>query len=388
MAQGPEVQRVKRKTKAEIQAEETEKAAEAASVGLEAAIFDYSEMLKKPQSQNLDKLVLLLTTLKNLPVQMKLNAEQVLKLSMMQSTAADTVKIIRHFLTASTTATNLDWEGRIFTPSGPQSRLVRKQQKELVALPPSQFQRFERLLQNIHSSDSLKDDALKEDALKTLEQVREWSFYCHLAASNSLPTFQTYCDVKSYFANFGKIVFPPIGSLAEDKIKFDEALTAEYTADKKKRQSKGNKLVGPRAEHGIRASDSDGSDSSVDFSLEWRRFKPLSFAEMRRMTHAETNHSAVTPNSNSNLSKKPAVEAENSASSDEDSEELKVKLRSAAAAPVVSRGATASQGVRRAAHGPRELVLAFSSMKTGSAVQQSARFRDKMLGGSSSEESP
>lgn len=201
MAQGPEPVKITRKSKAELQAEESAKAAEEASNDLENAIFEYEQLLKHEKTQKMDKLVLLLTVLKKVSAKAKLNAEHVFKLSAMQTSEADTLKVIRHFMTASDTANNFDWEKRMYVPSGARSRGVKRESKELVALPLVWFERIRRLINNIIAGDVMKDEASR-----TLEQIQEWLYYCQLAEANNIARFRMFVNVKNHFARAGKNV--------------------------------------------------------------------------------------------------------------------------------------------------------------------------------------
>ena len=185
----------------ELQAEESAKAAEEASNELENAIFEYEQLLKHEKTQKMDKLVLLLTVLKKVSAKAKLNAEHVFKLSAMQSNEADTLKVIRHFFTASDTANNFDWEKRTYVPSGPRARGVKRESKELVALPLAWFERIKRLINNIIAGDVMKDEASR-----TLEQIQEWLYYCQLAEANNIARFRLFVNVKNHFAQAGKNV--------------------------------------------------------------------------------------------------------------------------------------------------------------------------------------
>lgn len=382
IAQGPEPEKIVRKSKAELQAEASAKAAEVASNDLENTIYQYGELLKKPQVQALDKLVLLLTALQQLPPQAKLTAEHVARLSSMQSNEADSLKIIQHFMTASEEANTFDHHGRTYVPSGPRPRGVRRKRKELIALPMVSFEKFRRLLQNI-----ALNDALKNDALATCERVREWVYYCDLAEKNDLSRFRMYVNVKNHFAKEGKIIFPPCGALPADSITFDDELARQYTEAMTRRAAQ-------RSAPADDASDASSSDNSVDFSLQLRRFLPLC---------AEDERAARAP------AAKPRAELSNNAVvviSDSDSvgssgdEEYKhntaeeYKYNTAAGSPATrgSQGTVAALAMRKSRDVLQDVArasgqfLAFSPMKTGGVTQRVARARDKLLYSSDSDD--
>ncbi len=378
VAQDAEPEKIARKSKAELQAEETAKAAEVASNDLEAAIYQYGDMLKKPQAQMLDKLVLLLTTLKHLPSKAKLTDEHVLRLSSMQTNDADCLKVIRHFLTASDAANNVDHMGRTFVPSGKRFRGVKRQRKELVALSLVYFEKFRRALLNIAA-----DDALKEDALNTCEQVREWAYYCDLADKNDLSRFRTFVNVKNYFATVGRVVLAPCGSLPAGSIAFDDELTKQYTAAMTRRGSDNAREL----EDDDRP-ESSSSDDSVDFSLQLRRFVPLSTQEMHR---AENFVPAARP---APLRKTAAAISDSDSASDNLSggEGYPTSTGAAgaaaarAAAPAVSPTTRSARIVRREFSRTLSPSLSFSPMKAGSATQRAARAKDKALHSSDSDD--
>jgi hypothetical protein len=373
-AQGPEPEKVKRQSKLEQQAEASAKVAEAASNDLEAAVFEYSEMLKKPQLQMMDKLVVLLTVLKKLPAQAKLTCEHVFKLASMQSNDTDTLNIIKHFMTASASVSNVDWAGRPYIPSELQFKSIKKQRKELVALPPASFAKLLRILQNISP-----DEALQKEARETCERAREWSYYCDLAASNELPRFRTFVDVKNHFAKAGIFVFPPVGLITQDKVQFDDALIKRYKLETSLRG--GDVKIERKALQTSAAADgtSSDSDNSVDFELKSRRFNPLSYED-----------TMLSPRPSVPLA--PAISRPQTVVfSDEDSAASDDDAGGASAANFPAKTAAASwhraPATYRSLSRQPELSLAFSPMKVGSATQMNARSRDKLRGGSGSEES-
>jgi hypothetical protein len=371
---------VKRQSKLEQQAEASAKVAEAASNDLEAAVFEYSEMLKKPQLQMMDKLVLLLTVLKKLPAQAKLTCEHVLKLASMQSNDTDALNIIRHFMTASASVSNVDWMARQYIPSELQFKSIKKQRKELVALPSASFAKLQRVLQNISLNE-----ALQKEALETCERAREWSFYCDLAGRNELPRFRTFVDVKNHFAKAGIIVFPPVGVVPEDKIQFDEALIKRYKLETSLRGSDAVKIERKVKSTSIAADGtSSDSDNSVDFALQMHRFNPLSFEDM---TLAPPPSVPLA----SSFSRPPDVvfSGSDSAASDDDGSGSRHIAAYAAHSRVTSAPASSHHVpmAHRSLSRASQLSLAFSPMKAGSATQLTARSRDKLCRGSGSEES-
>jgi hypothetical protein len=369
IAQGPEPEKIVRKSKAELQAEASAKAAEVASNGLEVTVYQYGELLKKPQVQGLDKLVLLLTALQQLPPQAKLTAEHVARLSSMQSNEADSLKIIQHFMTASETFNNLDHHGRTYVPSGPRPRGVRRKRKELIALPMVSFEKFRRLLQNIALNEVLKDEALA-----TCERVREWVYYCDLAEKNDLSRFRMYVNVKNHFAKEGKIIFPPVGALPADGIAFNDELARQYTEAMTRRGAQRSAPVDD-------ASDGSSSDNSVDFSLQLRRFLPLC-AEEERMARAP----AAKPRASNTVAVISDSDSVGSSGDDQNTAAVSAATRgsqaSVAAASTMRKSRDAFQDVPRASG----QFLAFSPMKAGGVTQRVARARDKLLYSSDSDD--
>ncbi len=371
VAQGAEPEKIARKSKAELQAEETAKAAEVASNDLEDAVYQYGDMLKKPQVQMMDKLVLLLTTLKHVPSQAKLTADHVFRLSAMQSNDADSLKVIRHFMTPSDSANNVDHMGRTFVPSGKRSRGVKRQRKELVALSLIYFEKFRRVLLNI-----ALNDALKEDALNACEQVREWAYYCDLADKNDLSRFRTFVNVKNYFAAVGKVVLAPCGTLPAGSITFDDGLANQYTAAMTRRGSDN-----AREEADDDRPESSGSDDSVDFSLQMRRFMPMSIQEMHRPENFVVE-ARPAPSRNT-----VATISDSDSSSDGEGHPPGYPAAGArAAAPTVSPTTPSARIVHREFSRTLSPSLSFSPMKTGSVTQRVARAKDKALYSSGSDD--
>jgi hypothetical protein len=381
IAQGPEPEKILRKSKAELQAEASAKAAEQASNVLENAMHEYSHLLKNEKTQMLDKLVLLITVLQKVPAQAKLTAEHVLKLTTMQTNESDMLKVIRHFFTASDAANNFDWERRAYVPPGARRRGDKRQNKELVALPLFWLEKFLRLLQNISGSD-----LFKEEASKTAEHIREWAYYCQLAEENNLARFRAFVDVKNHFARAGKVVTAPVSGAQIEALKFDDDLLKRYTAEKAIQSSDG------AVKRASDDSESSGSDGSVDFSLQTRRFQPMATAEMRLSQLADVRVSAPNGAAASN---KAAAVITGISDSDNDSDVADgithiIEAHNAAAPPFppsrspTSSAARNSGGVRSVLAQALAPNLTFSAMKRGSATQAAARRRDLLRRGSSS----
>ena len=378
IAQGPEPVRIKRKTKAELQAEATAKAAEAASNDLETAIYEYSDMLRKPEFKTFDKLVLLLTVLKRLPSMAKLSAELVVKLGTMQPTDGDTLRIFQHFFTASEAFNNVDWDGRTYVPSGPLHRGVRKQHKVLVALPLNLFEKIRDVLLN------LEDQSIVNDTLKTCEQVREWAYYCDLAKKQEHSRFRTYVQVKNHFAKTGIHVYPPVGMLPADEIQFNDDMVLDYKAEMSKHlvNKRGATTFDASEDPTHEATDASDSDDSVDLSLQLRRFQPLSFVEMRMDENWNRPSEKV-------FIKKMAHISDSDVSNDSEEEQIKTNN---VAVPLFPLGTiTAVAKGPNHIHRSRALAqtlapqLAFSPMKAGGATQRAARSMDRLLRSSDSD---
>jgi hypothetical protein len=384
-AQGPEPVKIQRKTKAELQAEASAKAAEQASNDLENAIHEYSNLLKNEKTQMLDKLVLLLTVLKKVPSQAKLTAEHVFKLCVMQRCEGDLLKVIRHFFTASDDVNNFDWDKRTYVPSGPRLRGVKRQHKELIALPIFWYEKFRHMLQNVSGSDSLKDEASR-----TAEQIREWAYYCQLAEQNNLSRFRTFVNVKNHFARAGKIVSPPVGAAGPGMVEFDDDLVTRYTAEMTMRSSES--AGKPAASAVSDDSESSGSEGSVDFSLQMRRFQPMSLVDMRAPENAST---LVSVPNRVAVSKKSTVAISDSGSDSDGADGRGYHIQGGAAAlrPFPQARVTAASKAESSAPARRALAqalapnLLFSAMRSGSATQIAARRNDLLHYGSGSDES-
>jgi hypothetical protein len=299
---------------------------------------------------------------------------------LMQMNGSDTLKVVRHFMCASDVADNFDWEKRLYVASGPRSRGVRRQRKELIALPMSWLEKFLRLLQNISGSDALKDEASK-----TAEQIREWAYYCQLAQANNLAHFKLFVNVKNHFARIGKIVSPAVVGTKPGMMEFDDALVKRYTAELKAQSS------GMSAKPGAKAATEESqssSEGSVDFSLQMRRFQPLGLVKLHESESFDVH--ASVPN-RVPVSKKTVVSSSSSSSSDSDKADDRAYQFRTSPSPAPIRTSSTS----KAAGGTTSRTLAhvlspnlsFSVMRSGSSTQIAARRRDLLYDGSGSDNS-
>jgi hypothetical protein len=121
--------------------------------------------------------------------------------------------------------------------------------------------------------------------------------------------------------------------------------------------------------------DSSDSDNSVDFSLQMRRFVPLSMDEMhgQDMIGAKTKALATRP-------KTAAAVVVYSDSDSDGFEQQRARQGRAAAASIVPNSRIVGRDVASAS------FLSFSAMRAGSATQNTAREKDKLLYGSGSDD--
>ncbi len=118
--------------------------------------------------------------------------------------------------------------------------------------------------------------------------------------------------------------------------------------------------------------DSTDSDNSVDFSLQMRRFVPLSMDEM----HGEEISGAKTKA----LAARPKTAAAVVVFSDSDSDGFEQERARQGRPSIIPNSRIVGRDVASAA------FLSFSAMRAGSATQNTARENDKLLYSSGSDD--
>lgn len=177
---------------------------------------------------------------------------------------------------------------------------------------------------------------------------------------------------------------PPTCALEPDAVAFDDELVKRYTAEMTVRLS--DAAVKPADVDADEDSDTSGSDGSVDFSLQMRRFQPRALVDMRA-GDSDIHHSAPSVRREDATSMKASLAISDSGSgSDYEGPDFiadQIKT-SAVAAPLFPQGrVTAAAKLASTPIARRDVALnlapnlAFSPMKRGSATQKAAHARDR-----------
>ncbi len=176
-------------------------------------------------------------------------------------------------------------------------------------------------------------------------------------------------------------MFPPVGVLPADEVQFNDDMVSGYRSDMTKRLS--NKAGGQRFDVSedltLQAEEESDSDDSVDFSLQQRRFQPLSFVDMR--AGEGEGGGGGTQGGKQSSGGRVSAPGRKIASGISDSD----SSRGSDDERVSSSSVHHQRGTMSQAHPSRALArtlappLAFSSMRAGSATQRAARLRDRWL---------